>query len=75
MQLTEFSGDLDKSKGSRAVILVSGTGGLKRGNLSLSPSFLILGQAKSFTKTYNLVLHDGTGMIAIPGLRTAHMFC
>ena len=75
VDLTELSGELDKSKGSRAVILVSGTGGLKRGILSLSPSFLILGQAKSFTKTYTLVLHDGTGMIANPGLRTAHIFC
>ena len=75
VELTEFSGELDKSEGSRAVILVSGVSGLKRGSLSLSPSFLMLGQANSFTKTYNLVLRDGTGMIAIPGLRTAHMFC
>ena len=75
VELTGISGELDKSKGSRAVVLVSGTTGLERGSLSSSPSFLMLGQAKSFTKTYNLVLNDGTSMITIPSFRTEYMFC
>ncbi len=75
VELTELSGGLDKSEGSRAVVLVSGVGGLKRGSLSLSPSFLMLGQAKSFTKTYNLVLHDVPGMIASLGFGTLYILC
>ena len=75
VELTELSGGLDKTEGSRAVILVSGIGGLKRGSLSLSPSFLMLGQAKAFTKTYNLLLHHVPGMIAKPGFRIVYMFC
>ena len=66
VELREFLRVPDKSKGSRAVILLSGIGGPIRGTLSLSPSFLMLGQAKSFTKTYNLVLHHGAGRISNP---------
>ena len=75
VELTELSGELDKSEGSRAVILVSGIGGLKRGILSLSPSFLMLGQAKSFTKTYSLLLHDVPGMIATLEFRIVYFLC
>ena len=75
VELTELSGELDKPEGSRAVLLVSGIGGLKRGSLSLSPSFLMLGQAKSFTKTYNLVLHDVPGMITTLGFGTLYILC
>ena len=75
VELTELSGELDRSEGSRAVILVSGIGGLKRGSLSLSPAFLMLGQAKSFTKTYSLLLHDVPGMKATLEFRTVYFLC
>ena len=72
MELTEISGELDTSEGTRAVVLISGTGGLKRGSLSLSPSFLMLGQADFFTKTYNLQLHDALGIIATLGSKVVY---
>ena len=72
-ELTKLSGELDNSEGSRAVILLSGIGGPKRGMLSLSPSFLMMGHAKSFTKTYNLLLHHDPGIIN-PRFRIVHMF-
>lgn len=44
---------------SRSVVLLSGTGGVKKGTLSTSLSFLMMGPAKAFTKTYTLGLpHD-----------------
>ena len=75
VELTELSGEVDKSEGSRAVVLASDIGGLKHGTLSFSPSFLMLGQAKTFTKTYNLRLHGVSGTIATQGLRTVHILC
>ena len=75
MELTEISGGLDTSEGNRAVVLISGTGGLKRGSLSLSPSFLMLGRAGSFTKTYNLQLYDGLGIIATLGFKAVYSLC
>ena len=64
VELAELSDELDKSEGSREVVLASDIGGIKHGTLSFSPSFLMLGQAKTFTKTYNLLLHDASGTIA-----------
>ena len=46
---------------TRSVSLLSGTGGVKRGTLSTSLSFLMMGPAKAFTKTYTLVLSHGFG--------------
>ena len=46
---------------SRPVFLLSGTGGVKRGTLSTSLSFLMMGPAKAVTKTYTLVLPHGFG--------------
>ena len=46
---------------SRTVSLLSGTGGIKSGSLSTSLSFLMMGPAKAFTKTYTLVLSHGSG--------------
>ena len=46
---------------TRSVFLLSGTGGVKRGTLSTSLSFLMMGPAKAFTKTYTLVLPHGFG--------------
>lgn len=46
---------------SRKVFLLSGTGGVKSGTLSTSLSFLMMGPAKAFTKTYTLVLPHGSG--------------
>ena len=74
VELTAISGILDESGGSRAVELAIGRGCIKRGSLSLSPSFLMLGQAKSFTKTYNLRLHHVPGVIATPGFRVVCIF-
>lgn len=45
----------------RKVFLLSGTGGVKTGVLSTSLSFLMMGPAKAFTKTYTLVLPHGSG--------------
>ena len=73
VELTQFSGELDKSGATHAVVLVSGDSGLKRGSLSLSPSFLLLGQAKSFIKTYNLQLHHVPGMLATPRFRIVYI--
>ena len=64
VELAELSGELDKREGSREVVLANDIGGLRHGTLSFAPSFLMLGQAKSFTKTYNLLLHDISGTIA-----------
>ncbi|KAM0795600.1 hypothetical protein BDR22DRAFT_893999 [Usnea florida] len=47
---------------TRSVFLLSGTGGVKRGTLSTSLSFLMMGPAKAFTKTYTLVLPHGSGL-------------
>ena len=46
---------------TRSVFLLSGTGGVKRGTLSTSLSFLMMGPAKAFTKTYTLALSHGFG--------------
>lgn len=46
---------------SRSVFLLSGTGGVKSGTLSTSLSFLMMGPAKSFTKTYTLILPHRSG--------------
>ena len=46
---------------SRPVSLLSGMGGVKKGKLSTCLSFLMLGPAKAFTKTYTLILLDGSG--------------
>ena len=46
---------------SRKVSLLSGTGGIKSGTLSTSLSFLMMGSAKAFTKTYTLNLSQGSG--------------
>ena len=46
---------------SRSVFLLSGTGGVKRGTLSTSLSFLMMGPAEVFTKTYTLMLPHGSG--------------
>ena len=46
---------------SRSVLLLSGTGGVKRGRLSTSLSFLMMRPAKAFTKTYTLILRYGSG--------------
>ena len=53
---------------SRSVFLLSGTGGVKRGTLSTSLSFLMMGAAKAFTKTYTLVLPRGSGECPLPNL-------
>ena len=45
---------------SRKVFLLSGTGGVKSGTLSTSLSFLMMGPAKAFAKTYTLVLPHGS---------------
>ena len=45
---------------SRKVFLLSGTGGVKSGTLSTSLSFLMMGPAKAFAKTYTLVLPPGS---------------
>ena len=45
----------------RTVCLLSGTGGIKNGTLSTSLSFLMMGPAKAFTKTYTLTLSHGSG--------------
>ena len=49
---------------SRNVYLLSGTGGVKNATLSTSLSFLMMGAAKAFTKTYTLVLPHGSGKCA-----------
>ena len=46
---------------TRSIFLLSGTSGVKRGTLSTSLSFLMMGPAKAFTKTYTLVLPHGSG--------------
>ena len=46
---------------SRKVLLLSGTDGVKSGMLSTSLSFLMMGPAKAFTKTYTLVLLNNLG--------------
>lgn len=46
---------------SRSVFLLTGTGGVKSGTLSTSLSFLMMGPAKAFTKTYTVVLPHGSG--------------
>ena len=46
---------------SRIVSLLSGTDGIKNGTLSTSLSFLMMGPAKAFMKTYTLVLSRGSG--------------
>lgn len=46
---------------SRSVVLLSGTGGVKKGTLSTSLSFLMMGPAKAFTKTYTLGLPHDSG--------------
>lgn len=45
---------------SRLVFLLTGTGGVKSGMLSTSLSFLMMGPAKAFTKTYTVVLPHGS---------------
>ena len=75
MELTELSGEVHRSEGSRAVVLASDIGGLKHGTLSFSPSFLMQGQAKLFTKTYTLLLHDVPGTIVALGFGTVHIHC
>ena len=50
---------------TRSVFLLSGTGGVKRGTLSTSLSFLMMGLAKAFTKTYTLVLPHGSGICSL----------
>ena len=46
---------------NRTVSLLSGTDGIKSGTLSTSLSFLMMGPAKAFMKTYTLVLSRGSG--------------
>lgn len=55
------NGKFTEDGSSRSVFLLSGTGGVKSGMLSTSLSFLMMGSAKAFTKTYTLVLPHGSG--------------
>lgn len=48
---------------SRLVFLLTGTSGVKSGMLSTSLSFLMMGPAKAFTKTYTVVLPHGSGKL------------
>ncbi|KAF6234583.1 hypothetical protein HO173_007209 [Letharia columbiana] len=54
------NGKFTEDGSSRSVILLSGMGGVKNGTLSTSLSFLMMGPAKAFTKTYTLVLPHGS---------------
>lgn len=62
-ELRELSSKTEGTKPDQSVILVSGTGGLKRGKLSTSPSLLMLAPGKGFIRALNLALVDGTGKI------------
>lgn len=55
------NGNPPEDGSSRSVLLLSGTGGIKRGILSTSLSFLMMRPAKAFTKTYTLVMPHGPG--------------
>lgn len=55
------NGKFTEDGSCRSVFLLSGTGGVKKGKLSTSLSFLMMGPAKVFTKTYTLVLPHGSG--------------
>lgn len=55
------NGKFTEDGSHRPVLLLSGTGGAKSGTLSTSLSFLMMGPAKAFTKTYTLVLPHGSG--------------
>ena len=55
------NGKFTEDGSSRKVFLLSGTGGVKSGTLSTSLSFLMMGPAKAFAKTYTLVLPPGSG--------------
>lgn len=55
------NGKATEDGSSRKVFLLSGTGGVKTGILSTSLSFLMMGPAKAFTKTYTLILPHGSG--------------
>lgn len=55
------NGKFTEDGSSRSVFLLSGTGGVKKGTLSTSLSFLMMGPAKAFAKTYTLVLPQGSG--------------
>ena len=55
------NGKFTEDGSSRTVFLLSGTGGVKSGTLSTSLSFLMMGPAKAFTKTYTLALPNGSG--------------
>lgn len=58
--LTE-NGRFTEDGSRRPVFVLSGTGGVKSGTLSTSLSFLMMGPAKAFTKTYTLALPRGSG--------------
>lgn len=55
------NGKTTEDGSSRSVVLLSGTGGAKSGMLSTSLSFLMMGAAQAFTKTYTLVFPHGSG--------------
>ena len=55
------TGNLPEDGSSRSVLLLSGTGGIKRGILSTFLSFLMIRPAKAFTKTYTLIMPHGLG--------------
>ena len=55
------NGKFPEDGSSRSVLLLSGTGGVKRGMLSPSLSFLMMRPAKAFTKTYTLILRHSSG--------------
>ena len=55
------NGKATEDGSSRRVLLLSGTGGNKAGILSTSLSFLMMGPANRFTKTFTVTLSHGAG--------------
>ena len=55
------NGKATEDGSSRKVLLLSGTEGVKIGMLSTSLSYLMMGPAKAFTKTYTLLMPHGSG--------------